>query len=279
MRWLTSKEMCERVDRLEIPFNRHGIDPYGIDKRHVGFMMTVFSWLYRHYFQVTVSGLEHVPDRGRAMLVGNHSGGFAIDGMITLTALFLGKEPPRLGQGMADRFINRLPFASLYSSRTGNFTGTPENAIKLLEDERLLMVFPEGARGTAKLYGDRNTLVSFGTGFMRLALQARTPIVPFAFLGGGDAVPTVMNLYRLGNLLGVPYIPVTPYLVPIPRPVPLEVYFAEPMHFTGTGNEEDHVIQGHVEAVRERIAQNIERGETIRRVRQGSSPAAPEVSP
>ena len=58
--------------------------------------------------------------------------------------------------------------------------GLPEHAVRLLEDDRLLLVFPEGARGTAKLFKDRNSLVRFGTGFMRLALQTGTPIVPTA---------------------------------------------------------------------------------------------------
>lgn len=269
MAWLVNDEILERTKRLEVPFNRHGIDPFGISQVEVARMMTVLSWLYRHYFAVTVSGLEHVPARGRAMVVGNHSGGWAVDGMMVIASLFLDKEPPRLGHGMAEKFMNRMPFASLYTSRTGNFTGVPENAVKLLESERLLMVFPEGARGTAKLYGDRNSLVRFGTGFMRLALQTRTPIVPFAFLGGGDAVPTVANLYKLGKLVGMPYIPVTPYLLPLPRPVDLELYYSEPMSFEGTGNEEDHVIMEYVEQVKARIAGLIEQGQRVR-ARAGS---------
>ena len=61
------------------------------------------------------------------------------------------------------------------------------------------MVFPEGARGTAKLYKERHSLVEFGTGFMRLALKTNTPIIPFGFAGGGEAIPTVANAYALGD--------------------------------------------------------------------------------
>src|SRR5262249_43210075 len=142
----------------------------------------------------------------------------------------------------------------------GQLTGLPEHAERLLRDERLLMVFPEGARGTAKLFHERNTLVRFGTGFMRLALQTRTPIIPFGFVGGGEAVPTVLNLYKLGRVLAVPYVPVTPYLFPVPKPVALRVEYGEPMHFEGTGNEEDEVIFEHVEKVMDRISVLIERG-------------------
>lgn len=270
MKWLIDDGMLERTHSLELPFNRHGIDPFGIRREDVALMMTVYGWLYRHYFSVTASGIEHVPSRGRAMLVGNHSGGVAIDAMMVIASLFLDAEPPRLAQGMVERFMQKLPFASLYSSRTGNFTGTPENAIALLNAERLLMVFPEGARGTAKLYSERNTLVGFGTGFMRLALQTKTPIVPLAVLGGGDAFPTVMNLYKLGKLVGMPYVPITSYLLPIPRPVPMEIYYSEPMRFEGTGTEDDHLIQEYVDQVKARIAGLIEQGAAARAQREAS---------
>lgn len=202
------------------------------------------------------------------MLVGNHSGGVAIDGAMVIASMFLELDPPRLAQGMVEKFIGRIPFAGEWSARCGQFTGLPEHAVQLLEDDRLLMVFPEGARGTAKLYGDRNSLVGFGTGFMRLAVQTGTPIVPFAFLGGGDAVPTIANLYKLGKLMGMPYIPLTPYILPIPRPVSLEIYYSEPMVFEGTGHEEDEVILGYVKQVQGRIAELIDQGSRIRRGRK-----------
>jgi 1-acyl-sn-glycerol-3-phosphate acyltransferase len=175
-----------RVGRLEIPFNQHGYDPYGVSREQLVLFMSILSWFYRDYFHVKVQGIEHVPPRGRAMLIGNHSGGVALDAAMVLTSMLLEMEPPRLAQGMAEKFINVIPFASEWTSRCGQLTGLPEHAERLLRDERLLMVFPEGARGTAKLYWDRNSLVEFGSGFMRLALATGTPIVPFAFLGSGN---------------------------------------------------------------------------------------------
>ncbi len=126
------------------------------------------------------------------------------------------------------------------------------------------MVFPEGARGTAKLYKERHSLVGFGTGFVRLAMATRTPIVPFAFIGGGEAIPTVMNSYALGKLMGAPYVPITPYLFAVPLPVRLEVHYGEPLVFTGSGDEDDEVINGHVENVKARIAELIEIGRRSR---------------
>jgi len=128
------------------------------------------------------------------------------------------------------------------------------------------MVFPEGARGTAKLFKERYSLVNFGTGFMRLAMKMKTPIIPFAFLGGGEAIPTIANAYTLGKLVGVPYIPITPWLVVLPLPAKLEVHYSEPMFFEGTGSEEDDIVNANVAQVKDRIAGLIERG---RRRRKG----------
>ncbi len=147
------------------------------------------------------------------MLVGNHSGGVALDGAMCVAASFFELNPPRLAQGMAEKFLNVIPFASEWTARCGQLTGLPEHAERLLEDERLLMVFPEGAKGTAKLFKERYSLVDFGTGFMRLALKTKTPIIPLGFVGGADAIPTIANSYALGKLLRDPYIPITPWLL------------------------------------------------------------------
>lgn len=264
MSWLVDEEVRERVGRIEIPFNACGVDPYGIARGDLARLFTALRFFYTRYFRVRAYGLDHVPARGRAMLVGNHSGGVAVDGMMVIASMFFEKDPPRLGQGMAEKFINTVPFMSQWTNRCGQFTGLPETAHKLLEDERLLMVFPEGARGTAKLYKERHSLVGFGTGFVRLAMATRTPIVPFAFIGGGEAIPTVMNSYALGKLMGAPYVPITPYLFAVPLPVRLEVHYGEPLVFTGSGDEDDEVINGHVETVKARIAELIEIGRRSR---------------
>jgi 1-acyl-sn-glycerol-3-phosphate acyltransferase len=253
-------EIEERIARLEIPWNRYGVDPYGASRWHLRWVMGLWALLYRHYFSVKVHHIDRVPAHGRAMLVGNHSGGIAIDAAMVMTACFFEMEPPRLAQSMVEKFLNKVPFASLWMARTGQFTGLPEHAVRLLEDDRLLLVFPEGARGTAKLFTERHSLVDFGTGFMRLALKTRSPIVPFGFLGGGEAMPTVMNAYALGRLVGAPYIPITPYGLPVPLPAMMQVRFGHPLAFAGDGTEEDSVIEGYVNEVKLTIAGLIEEG-------------------
>jgi 1-acyl-sn-glycerol-3-phosphate acyltransferase len=258
-------QVREAVDRLELPFNALGLDPYGISKAYLRRFFSVLAMAYRYYFSVRVSGIEHVPRRGRAMLVGNHSGGIPIDATMVIACCLLEMNPPRLAQGMVERFLNRFPVASQWASRTGQFTGSPEHAQRLLEDDRLLLVFPEGSRGTAKLFRNRNSLAHFGSGFMRLALETRTPIVPFAVLGASEAFPTIANAYRLGRLLGVPYLPIVAYGLPIPLPAKVEIEFGAAIRFTGTGNEDDSVVAGYVERVQSTIAGMLDAGARRRR--------------
>jgi 1-acyl-sn-glycerol-3-phosphate acyltransferase len=259
------QQVREAVDRLELPFNAIGVDPYGISKKDLRLWLTLTAVFYRWYFSVTARGIHHVPKRGRAMLVGNHSGGIAIDAAMVVISCLLEMDPPRLAQGMAEKFINRVPFMNEWASRTGQLTGLPEHAERLLEDDRLLLVFPEGARGTAKLFRERHSLVDFGSGFIRLALKTRSPVVPFAVLGGGEAFPTIANAYRLGRALGAPYLPIVAYGVPLPLPAKIEIQYAAPMLFSGTGNEEEATVRGYVDKVKEVIAGMVDRGARGRR--------------
>jgi 1-acyl-sn-glycerol-3-phosphate acyltransferase len=269
------QQVREAVDRLDLPFNALGVDPYGVSKKHLRMGLRVLTVVYRYYFSVRTSGIENIPPRGRAMLVGNHAGGIPIDAAMVITSCLLEMSPPRLAQGMAEKFLYRFPFLGEWAGRTGQFPGLPENAERLLDDERLLLVFPEGARGTAKLFGQRHSLVDFGSGFLRLALKTRTPIVPFVVLGAGEAFPTIANAYTLGRALGVPYIPIPACGLPIALPAKVEIKYGAPLLFEGTGNENDEVVHGHVGNVKDVIARMLE---AAARSRRGDpSPPGPDA--
>jgi len=257
-------DVAARIEALDLHFNKFGVDPYGIDKNDLIRFVSAFAWIYRFYFKVDVYGLDNVPSRGRGVLVGNHSGGVAIDGAMAMGSLLLDAEPPRLAHAMIDKFIHQFPGASQLMARTGQFTGNPDQAKRLLRDERLILVFPEGARGTAKLAKDADTLVDFGTGFIRLALETNSPIIPFGFVGGGEALPTIANFRRLGRMLGVPYIPVTKWGLLIPKPTRFQLLYGMPMHFEGTGHERDELVSEMVDQVKARIRDLIRQGRALR---------------
>lgn len=269
---LTSRDVQGRLGRLDLPFNQYGMDPYGVSRPHLGLFFTLLEGFYKYYFRVRAFGLDHIPATGPGMLVGNHSGGVPADGGMVIASLFFSLDPPRHVHGMVEKFVQEWPFASSWFSRVGQLPGLPEHAIRLLEDGRLLMVFPEGVRGIGKLYKDRYNLTHFGTGFMRIALQTRTPIVPFAFIGAEEAMPTLFHAKRLAKLVGAPYWPVPPYLLPLPLPLGCEIHYGKPMHFEGTGNEPDDVIEGYVEQVKSVIALLVTRGRAVHEQRKAGGP-------
>jgi len=250
----------ERIERLELPFGELGYDAYGVSRSALVRGFSALYPLYRHFFRVECRHVDRIPTRTRAMLVPNHSGGFATDALMLIGACFFEMEPPRLAQGMADKYLSALPFASRITGRVGQLTGLPTHAERLLRDERLLLVFPEGVRGTRKLFRERRQLVDFGSGFMRLAMKTRTPVIPVAVLGGGEALPTIANLDRLGRWFGLPYVPVTPYVLPIPLPVKVALHFGRPMEFEGTGHEDDETVFANVESVKRAIVELMKSG-------------------
>jgi len=277
---ITSRDVLERLDRLDLPFNQYGMDPYGISKQHIGLFVSMLEVFYKYYFRVRCFGLENLPKTGPGMLVSNHSGGVPADGGMIIASLFFSLDPPRLVHGMVEKFAQEWPFVSQWFNRVGQLPGLPEHAIRLLNDGRLLMVFPEGARGLGKLYKDRYNLSHFGTGFMRIALQTRSPIVPLAFIGGEEAMPTMFHAKRLARMFGAPYWPVPPYLLPVPLPLGCEIHYGKPMHFEGTGNEPDEVVEGYVEQVKSVINMLVTRGRAVHEQRRaGAEYVTHEVDP
>jgi 1-acyl-sn-glycerol-3-phosphate acyltransferase len=265
---VTSRDVLERLGRLDLPFNQYGMDPFGVSRHHIGLFLSLLEVFYKHYFRVRPFGLANIPATGPGMLVGNHSGGVPADGAMVIASLFFSLEPPRHVHGMVEKFAQEWPFVSQWFNRVGQLPGLPEHAIRLLQDDRLLMVFPEGARGLGKLYKDRYHLTQFGTGFMRIALQTHSPIVPFAFIGGEEAMPTLFHANRLAKLIGAPYWPVPPYLLPIPLPLGCELHYGKPMRFEGTGDESDDVIEGYVEQVKSVVNLLVTRGRAIHEQRR-----------
>lgn len=260
MAWFIDEQVKRNIDRLPIRFDEYGIDPFGVSKKHLAIFYSPFAQIYRRYLKITSFGMENIPAEGKALLIGNHSGGIGSDAAMVMTSLILNDEAPRLAHGMAEYFLNRWPFASTLLNRVGHLTGLPEHAERLLHSGRIVVAFPEGARGTGKLYKDAYNLVRFGTGFMRLALKTRTPIIPFAFIGGEEAFPTMFHIKWLGKFVGAPYFPVAPQLILFPLPVACQIYYGLPMYFEGDGSEPDDVIQRYVDQVREEIEALIRRG-------------------
>ncbi len=253
-----SREEKSKVERALKKLASTGFDPWGVSPSTVMASLASTIWFYRHYFRVVTTGIQNIPP-GRCLLVGNHSGQVPIDGMLIATAALLELEPPRLVRGMVERWAPSLPFVSTFFSRCGQVTGDTHNAKTLLESDECVMVFPEGVGGSGKTIFERYELQKFGTGFVRLAMETHTPIVPVAVIGCEEMLPSLSRLGPLAKTLGIPYLPVLP-TGPIPLPTKVTLRFGEPILFTGNADEPDSEIQRKVETIREALRAQIEAG-------------------
>jgi 1-acyl-sn-glycerol-3-phosphate acyltransferase len=265
------RQIEDRLRKIPNELNEYGYDPYGLKPEFLRSQVLPAALLYRYYFRVETFDIDRLPE-GAFLLVGNHAGQLPFDGAMLGTALLLEAEPPRIARPMGEYWIPSIPFFNIIAARAGAMVGTPSNCIHMLENGECVIVFPEGVRGMNKLFSQRYELQRFGLGFMRLALETGVPIVPVGIVGSEEQQPGFANLERLGGLLGMPAFPITlgfPWLGPLgmlPLPVKYRIYFGKPLHFDGHPSEEDAVIEGKVEQVKDAIREMLERG---RRERAG----------
>lgn len=246
---LGGAETAERLKALQAPANEYGYDPFGFRLDDALAASGPLLWLYKHYFRVQVSGIEHVPD-GRVLLVSNHSGQLPLDGAMIGMSMLVARDPPRPIRSMVEKWVQTLPYVSTFMARCGQVVGTPENCIRLLQSEEAILVFPEGTRGINKLYRQRYQLAEFGQGFLRLALETDTPIVPVAVIGAEEQAPALFDLKPLAKLLSMPAMPITPTVIPFPLPARYHLWYGAPMRFTGRPDDEDAVLEEKVKQVK-----------------------------
>jgi 1-acyl-sn-glycerol-3-phosphate acyltransferase len=261
---LANDEQKQRLLALARPENEYGVDPFGFSLDYSLSALAPFVWLYRNYFRVETYGIEKVP-AGRVLLVSNHSGQIPLDGAMIGVSMMLEASPPRAIRSMVEKWVPSLPYVSTFMARVGQIVGTPENCRRLLDAEEAILVFPEGTRGINKLWPQRYQLQEFGLGFMRLALETRTPIIPVAVVGAEEQAPALMDLKPVAKLLGFPSFPVTPTGLPIPLPTKYRIYFGDPLHFTGRPDDEDSELDKKVRTVKAAIQSMLHQGLKERR--------------
>lgn len=259
---LLGDEIEARIARIPQQLNEAGVDPFGFDPTTARYVLATTSFLYRYYFRVQATGLESLPE-GRVLFIANHSGQIPLDGAMLGTALMLEAEPPRFPRAMVERWSAELPFFSVLFPRVGQVMGSPDNARRLLENDEAIVVFPEGSRGISKTFDQRYQLTDFGLGFMRLALETNTPIVPVSIIGAEEQYPSFANIRPLAKLLGMPAFPIIPQAfvgMLLPLPVRYRIHFGEPLRFHGDPDDDDAVIEQKVWVVRQTIQSMLHRG-------------------
>jgi 1-acyl-sn-glycerol-3-phosphate acyltransferase len=245
----------------------YAVDDFGFDRQWTESFIGVFKALYRDYWRVEATGVEHVPASGRALLVANHAGVLPWDGTMIKTAVFSEHPNPRHVRALVASQFMGMPVMSWFLRRTGQAVGHPDDTRRLLERDELVLVFPEGTRGTGKSFKDRYRLRRFGRGgFVATAIRARAPIIPVSVVGSEEIYPMVGDLRPVARLLGLPYFPVTPFwpwLGPvgmIPLPSKWRIQFHPPVGVADlplNAAEDQHLVMALADVVRDTIQRGI----------------------
>lgn len=191
-------------------FNKSN-QPHRWDRRLVRAVEPIAEWLFTDYWRVQTLGAKNIPLKGRTLIVANHSGTLPFDGAMLHLAVRRNHSKKRFVRFLVDDFVYRVDLMGEVMQRLGGVRASPDNAKQLLKREELIAVFPEGVRGLGKLYGESYQLARFGRGgFVRVAAETETPIIPCAIVGAEEIYPILWKSEELAAALQVPYLPVTP---------------------------------------------------------------------
>ena len=167
--------------------------------------------LMRVLFRLEVHGREHVPVAGPLLLASNH--------VSLLDPPLVGGAAPRELHFMAKEELFRIPLLGRLIwavnarpvKRDGSDSRALKAALRLLDEGRALLIFPEGTRGAEGRLGEGKP----GAGM--LAVMSGAPVVPVHVSGSGRALPA-------GRV--------------VPRPAKIRVRFGPPLHFKAAHSEE-----------------------------------------
>jgi 1-acyl-sn-glycerol-3-phosphate acyltransferase len=238
-------------------------DEWGFDEEFADMLLPFLELLYDRWWRVQPVGIRNVPSHGRALLVANHAGVLPWDATMMSVAMLREHPLPRYPRFLVLDWAFSLPWVSVAMRKLGGVVASPYNALRLLEQDELVAVFPEGAKGAGKGFSQRYRLQRFGRGgFVEIALRTGSPIVPVAIVGSEEIYPKVAEAPPIARLIGAPYFPITPTfpalgplgLVPLPSKWRIE--FLEPIPTAQHGPEaaEDRsFVFGLSEEIRERI--------------------------
>ncbi|TCN54138.1 1-acyl-sn-glycerol-3-phosphate acyltransferase [Rhodococcus sp. SMB37] len=186
------------------------VDDFGFDPHfNDNILMPALRPLFDRWFRVEVRGIENIPADGRALIVANHAGTLPVDALMTSVAVHDRAHRP-LRMLAADLAFD-MPVVGTVARKAGHTLACHPDAERLLREDQVVAVFPEGYKGLGKPFKERYKLQRFGRGgFVSAALKTHAPIIPCSIVGSEEIYPNIADLTSLARLLGLPYFPVTP---------------------------------------------------------------------
>jgi 1-acyl-sn-glycerol-3-phosphate acyltransferase len=268
-------ELARRVGALAEFMRRrftgdYDVDEFGFDPHfNDAVVMPVLRTLFTSWFRVEVSGIEHLPEEGAALVVANHAGVLPFDGLMAAVAVHDNHPTNRVLRLLAADMVFDSPLLGKAARRAGHTMACTADAHRLLSKGELTAVFPEGYKGLGKRFKDRYKLQRFGRGgFVSAALRTKAPIIPCSIVGSEEIYPMIGDVRPLARLFGLPYFPITPLfpltgpLGMIPLPSKWYIEFGEPIptvDYDDTAPEDPMVTFELTDQVRETVQQTLYR--------------------
>jgi len=247
---LSSAAALAQMRTAEVPTEAQPspFDLFGMDKDYIRFYgKTLFRFLSDFYWRIEDKGIEHIPAKGRALLVGMHRGFMPWDGVMALHTVV--RRTGRYPRFLTHPGLLKFPFLANFMTKLGGVVACQESADRVLKSGEMLGIFPEGIHGAFTRYKDSYKLQAFGRdAFVKLALRHQAPIVPFVTVGSAEIYPILGKIKsrRWTRYTEWPFIPITPTfpLVPAPLPSKWHTQFLPPINTDQYGPEaaEDRAI-------------------------------------
>jgi 1-acyl-sn-glycerol-3-phosphate acyltransferase len=243
-------------------------DEWGLDREFLEAVRPFLDFLYKLYWRVESTGMAHLPDYDGTLLVANRSGLVPWDSLMIMTAVLNEHPAQRLVRNLYDDSLPRVPFIAPTLVKLGQALAAVDNGVRLLRQDELVAVYPEGLSGATKPFSDRYRLAGFGRGeFVRMALLTGTPMIPVAVIGAEESYLSVRRsrlFALLENMAPWSSLQENPWYDPLallPAPARWSITFGEPIPVTGFGPEaaEDPVVVGRLrDQMRDVIQQMLE---------------------
>ncbi|MFO0567038.1 MAG: lysophospholipid acyltransferase family protein [Polyangiaceae bacterium] len=245
----------------------------GRDPELVELVLDLSRFVGERWFRYRVEGVEHVPEQGAALLVGSHNGGLqTFDSLLTLVAIRDRYGIERAVHPLAHDLLFQRPRIREITVGFGALRADHGAARAALQKGRLVLVYPGSDLDSTRPFRDRHRIELGGrTGFLKLALAARVPIVPvvsvgtheqFIVLTRGDSLARMFSFKRhfraevFPIVLSLPWGITSGFLPYLPLPAQTTVRFGAPIavdDWPSSAADDPHALRALYERVRERM--------------------------
>jgi hypothetical protein len=194
---------------------------FGYDLKTLARSEAILSFLYKYWWRVDLTGLQHLPIEGPALIVGNSGSIWHWPGLMLLYAMMKDKTSPRRLNIVCD--LDFIEDERLYSLlvELGFVPWSADNLKDLFDSGEIVAVFPEGMPGLFKSFSERYRLRNFDWTRIFPAIEKHIPIYPLVTLGCDESFPQITNIEAVARYLSLPAFPITPFMPLLPFPFSL----------------------------------------------------------